>query len=1395
MQTTSSPFPNVRTDRASGPLESPIGLGRRFQLSDGETLLRRITVRERWWHWILCAGLLVAPTAQAQTIRVLAGTDTPGFAGNGVLDEFVQFDTPLGISGDTTGALYIADAGNHRIRNIHDQRDSIVTVAGTGTASFSGDGGAATSATLNAPSDVFVAGGGTLYVADTGNHRIRRITPAGIISTIAGTGAPGFSGDGAAATSAQLRSPTGVCVSGGVIYIADQGNNRIRAISGSTISTFAGTASQGDSGDGGAATAAALWSPTDVFADTAGVLYVADSGNHKIRAIATDSTITTVAGTGASGFSGDGGLAINAQIAFPRSIYVDSAGNIYITDRFNHRLRRVNANGVITTLAGKGTLGSAGNDKAANLSQLASPSGVWLFGEEIYLTGAGHRVRWIDDDNIVGLSGTAISAPGRQVTLLRASFTGDGVTGVKGLSLTISDSSTATGLQIADFSEFHLYQSADTLLSSDDVLLGTRNVADVTIGTTFDIQAAPTSVPAAGVERHYIVATRFSTVATEGHVLRVGFTTGGLSTSIGGHGHRVAASDDNIVKLDVVATQMLFSTQPKGVISGNPLLTQPVITAVDDSGFVDGNFTDTITLSLSAGSAGTLLQTTATAVSGIATFTGVTYFADTDQETLALIADDEAGGAEGDLPTVTSNTISANTTNDTPTVSPFSFIINEDDSVRVPISSMVNDVDDSLETLEITFVASHTQATLDGLDLVIRPNADYFGPDTLVIIATDPFGASASGLSILTIRSINDPVEIAPFPSVIIDEDDTLSVELAELVADKETPFSDLTWAFFPPQGLMTDFDANTGRLRLWAKPDSSGVFPFQFSVTDENLSITTARETITVRPINDPPHLLVKGTTLARGDTLILAISALIDDAEDSLSDLDINVVETHGLVTNLSGASLALWANSGFSGQGWILLSATDPQAATTIDTLHVNVFTANPQAPVIALLPTITVEINDTVTVDLSPYISDPDHDLQSLTATITPLGQGQALIEGLSITIVAPAQPASIVGTLTIRDPDGEQSSALLQITIVAPTPLLSGLPKVLEIPVSGWDKFLDGYVTGGEPADVAWSAAATGDIDVVIDNETRRISVSPQTGSRLGGEVILFASSPRKAAIETLAVRILNAPPVVTVPDLLVTVGDPGQQLLDDYVVDDDDITLLSWSGFALTPGLQVSVNDAVRAVTLTASQDADPMVNVVLIATDKQGATGSDTFQVSILGLANEGDTTQVDTTGDNQAPVVGPVASIKLFSGGSTTRQLSQLASDDGPLTELVWNLAGGNGIQATFEGETLTIQVVGGFAGTTSLILTATDSFGAQGSASVSIEVSPLVANPPPGDFSRNGRIDFDDFFLFVHHLGLATFHRGWDPVYDLVADGRVNLDDFFAFVELFQVARAAR
>ena len=219
----------------------------------------------------------------------------------------------------------------------------ITTIAGTGSTGSSGDRGAASSALLNNPVGVSVDISGNVYIADSLNHKIRMVTSAGIITTFAGTGIQGSNGDGGAATSAQLNYPVWVTVGiSGNVYIADYFNNKIRMVTSTgIITTIAGTGVEGSSGDGGAATSAQLYYPRGVSVDISGNVYIADFGNHKIRMVTSTGIITTIAGTGVGGSSGDGGAATSAQLYYPEGVSVDISGNVYIADTYNSKIRVV----------------------------------------------------------------------------------------------------------------------------------------------------------------------------------------------------------------------------------------------------------------------------------------------------------------------------------------------------------------------------------------------------------------------------------------------------------------------------------------------------------------------------------------------------------------------------------------------------------------------------------------------------------------------------------------------------------------------------------------------------------------------------------------------------------------------------------------------------------------------------------------------------------------------------------------------------------------------------------------------------------------------------------------------------------------------------------------------
>jgi sugar lactone lactonase YvrE len=284
---------------------------------------------------------------------------------------------PSAIAFDPIGNLYFAETANHTIRRV-DTTGAITTIAGTGTQGFSGDNGPATAATLDSPQGLALDTANNLYLADTHNHRIRKLNLiTGTITTIAGTGTPGFSGDHGPATASQLCLPTALAIDGANnLYLADTGNHRIREISPSgTITTVAGTGIQGFSGDKGPAIDARIDSSMGVAIDSADNLYLSDTHNHRIRRIdATTGIITTIAGTGTPGFSGDTGSATSSNLFLPHGITIDSAGNLYLADTENHRIRRIDAtSGIVITVAGNGTQSFGGENAQAITASLDTP--------------------------------------------------------------------------------------------------------------------------------------------------------------------------------------------------------------------------------------------------------------------------------------------------------------------------------------------------------------------------------------------------------------------------------------------------------------------------------------------------------------------------------------------------------------------------------------------------------------------------------------------------------------------------------------------------------------------------------------------------------------------------------------------------------------------------------------------------------------------------------------------------------------------------------------------------------------------------------------------------------------------------------------------------------------
>ena len=356
--------------------------------------------------------------ASTQVITRVVGSIPPGFSGDGGLETDALMSVPLGLDLDGLGNLFIAEWGNDRIRRVDAFTGIITTVAGNGTPTGSidgeggdptddlGDGGPAVDASLFDPFDVVADSSGNLYLADFGNHRIRKVDTSGIITTVAGTGVAGFSGDGGPATEAQLNGPTGLAFDhSGNIYIADWTDYRIRKIEAATgiITTVAGNGSRDFSGDGDRATDASLI-PTDLAVDAFGNLFIADYNNGRVRKVDTDGIITTYAGNGDCCLAGDDGLATSAAFSSPVAVVLDPAGDLFISDIWTHRIRKVvAASGIVVAVSGSGPTdffdgGYSGDGGPATSATHAGPVGIAIdpSGNLLIADQNSHVVRMVE---------------------------------------------------------------------------------------------------------------------------------------------------------------------------------------------------------------------------------------------------------------------------------------------------------------------------------------------------------------------------------------------------------------------------------------------------------------------------------------------------------------------------------------------------------------------------------------------------------------------------------------------------------------------------------------------------------------------------------------------------------------------------------------------------------------------------------------------------------------------------------------------------------------------------------------------------------------------------------------------------------------------------------------
>ncbi len=423
----------IRLVNAAGTISTFAGSGAQNFLGDGGAATSA-TLNEPQGVALGASGsLLIADTGNSRvrqvaggTINTVAGDGGFRFSGDGGPAVDAALSGAQGVAVDGSGNLFIADGGNNRIREVS-SAGIISTVAGNGTSlpgDPGGNGSPATSANLSSPGDVTLDTLGDFFIADTNDHVIRQVNPAGLISTVAGDGIYGYSGDHGPATNASLSTPLGIAVdASGNLFIADAPNCVVREVSNGTISTVAGNGTCGYLGDNGPAIAAELRNPQGVAVDGAGNLYIADSSNSAVRKVSAGA-ITTIAGNGTCGYSGDGGPGNAAALCFPWGVALDAGGDLFIGDWGNNVVRELEAGGAIATVAGSGVAGFSGDNGPATLASLSMPGGVAIDAAcNLYIADTGNsRIRKVAGltvtPGVIYLDATAQAGPPVSVTAL-----------------------------------------------------------------------------------------------------------------------------------------------------------------------------------------------------------------------------------------------------------------------------------------------------------------------------------------------------------------------------------------------------------------------------------------------------------------------------------------------------------------------------------------------------------------------------------------------------------------------------------------------------------------------------------------------------------------------------------------------------------------------------------------------------------------------------------------------------------------------------------------------------------------------------------------------------------------------------------------------------------------
>lgn len=547
-------------------------------------------------------------SSKAQMITTVAGTSSTGYTPDGVVATVARLNGNGTVAFDHSGNMYFTEFDNHVVRKVTPS-GTLVTVAGSHSAGYSGDGGPATAAQLNGPNWLDFDAAGNLYICEFYNNCVRKVNSAGIITTVAGTGVSGYNGDGIPAVSAQLFNPAGIAIDGANnLFIVDYWNQRIRKVNTSgVISTVAGNGSPGFSGDGGPAVSANLAYPVGMDVDNSGNLFICDNSNHRLRKVDASGTITTFAG-GIAGYGGDGGQATAARLFYLNAVSVTPSGYVYICDAANNRVRVVSPTGVITTVAGNGSSGYSGDGGAATAAALNTGHIALDPSNNVHIYGNG-VIRKVSCSSPVGgsIAGASSVCTGATITQSNPTATAGGVwtSSATGVATIHPSTGIVTGVAAGTTTISYTISNICGIASASRVITVNPTPGAITGTTTLCVNATATLGNAVGGGAWASSNSGIATVnATTGLLTGVSdgaatvtYTTGCGSATTSITINPLPAPITGTAVVCSLSTTTLANSTPAGDwTSANPTIASVDIATGDVTGGAAGNTTISYTL-------------------------------------------------------------------------------------------------------------------------------------------------------------------------------------------------------------------------------------------------------------------------------------------------------------------------------------------------------------------------------------------------------------------------------------------------------------------------------------------------------------------------------------------------------------------------------------------------------------------------------------------------------------------------------------------------------------------------------------------------------------------------------------------------------------------------------